>query len=63
VKLSSEGRDIEGNVLATIRPEDVTLSSLSLRADNVVKGRLNLVDDRGRYLRLHVEANCRWWRS
>ena len=56
VKLWSEGRRVEGRALATIRPEDITLSSGPLDADNVIKGRLKLVDDRGRYLRLHVEG-------
>jgi molybdate/tungstate transport system ATP-binding protein len=56
VKLVSEGKGAAGRALATIRPEDITLSAGPLERDNVIQGRLSLVDDRGRYLRLHVEG-------
>jgi ABC-type Fe3+/spermidine/putrescine transport system ATPase subunit len=56
VKVLSEGADVEGQVLATIRPEDIALSADRLEADNIIRGRLSRVDDRGRYLRLHVEG-------
>jgi ABC-type Fe3+/spermidine/putrescine transport system ATPase subunit len=57
-RLLSDGSAVDGPMIATIRPEDISITATDPGPrDNLVRGSLRKIDDRGRYLRLYVDGD------